>query len=34
MADRYLRDLMAHPEFVDSLGIIAREGRGPYKKRS
>lgn len=32
MADRYLRDLMAHPELVDSQGIIAREGRGPYRK--
>jgi putative zinc finger/helix-turn-helix YgiT family protein len=33
MADRYLRDLMAHPELVDSQGVIAREGRGPYKTR-
>jgi putative zinc finger/helix-turn-helix YgiT family protein len=34
MADRYLRDLMAHPELVDSHGVILREGRGPYKKRA
>jgi putative zinc finger/helix-turn-helix YgiT family protein len=32
MADKYLRDLMAHPELVDSQGVIAREGRGPYRK--
>jgi HTH-type transcriptional regulator/antitoxin MqsA len=33
IADRYLRDLMAHPELVDSQGVIAREGRGPYRTR-
>ncbi|PKQ14266.1 MAG: hypothetical protein CVT68_12765 [Actinobacteria bacterium HGW-Actinobacteria-8] len=34
MTDRYLRDLMAHPELVDAHGVIAREGRGPYRKRA
>ncbi|MGB4441913.1 MAG: type II TA system antitoxin MqsA family protein [Coriobacteriia bacterium] len=33
MADRYLRDLAAHPELVDEGQVIAREGRGPYRKR-
>ena len=33
MADRYLRDLSAHPELVDRGDLIAREGRGPYKPR-
>jgi putative zinc finger/helix-turn-helix YgiT family protein len=33
MADRYVRDLMAHPELVDAHGLVAREGRGPYKTR-
>lgn len=33
MADRYLRDLAAHPELVDEGHLIAREGRGPYRKR-
>jgi putative zinc finger/helix-turn-helix YgiT family protein len=34
MADNFLRLLAAHPELVDSHGVIAREGRGPYKKRA
>ncbi len=34
MADNFLRILAAHPELVDSHGVIAREGRGPYKKRA
>lgn len=31
MADRYLRDLSAHPELADAYGVVAREGRGPYR---
>ncbi|HEX9094301.1 MAG TPA: type II TA system antitoxin MqsA family protein [Coriobacteriia bacterium] len=34
MADRYLRDLSAHPELVNEGELIAREGRGPYRPRS
>jgi HTH-type transcriptional regulator/antitoxin MqsA len=34
MADRYLRDLSAHPELVCEGALIAREGRGPYRPRS
>ena len=34
MADNFLRLLATHPELVDSHGVIAREGRGPYKKRT
>jgi hypothetical protein len=34
MTDNFLRLLAAHPELVDSHGVIAREGSGPYKKRS
>lgn len=33
MADRYIRDLAAHPELVDEGQLVAREGRGPYRKR-
>lgn len=34
MADRYLRDLCAHPELVGEGELIAREGRGPYRPRA
>jgi putative zinc finger/helix-turn-helix YgiT family protein len=34
MADRYLRDLSAHPELVAESGLIARESRGPYRPRA
>lgn len=34
MADRYLRDLSAHPELVNAGELIVREGRGPYRPRS
>lgn len=34
MADRYLRDLSAHPELVDRSELIAHEQRGPYRPRS
>lgn len=34
MADRYLRDLSAHPELVDAGALIARESRGPYRPRA
>jgi putative zinc finger/helix-turn-helix YgiT family protein len=34
MADRYLRDLAAHPELVDAGELIARESRGPYRPRA
>jgi putative zinc finger/helix-turn-helix YgiT family protein len=34
MADRYLRDLSAHPELVDRGSLTAREARGPYKPRT
>jgi HTH-type transcriptional regulator / antitoxin MqsA len=34
MADRYLRDLSAHPELVDRGEMVVREGRGPYRPRS
>jgi len=33
MADRYIRDLAARPELVEEGKLIAREGRGPYRKR-
>lgn len=33
MADRYLRDLAAHPELVEEGQLTAREGRGPYRPR-
>jgi len=34
MADRYLRDLAAHPELVGEGALVARESRGPYRPRS
>jgi putative zinc finger/helix-turn-helix YgiT family protein len=34
MADKYLRDLSAHPELVSEGELIAREGRGPYRARA
>lgn len=32
-ADRLMRLLWAHPELLPELGYVAREGRGPYRKR-
>jgi len=32
-ADRLMRILWAHPELLEESGIVAREGRGPYRKR-
>jgi len=32
-ADRLMRILWAHPELLAETGLVAREGRGPYKKR-
>jgi len=32
-ADRLMRVIWMHPELVDELGTIVREGRGPYRKR-
>ncbi len=32
-ADRLMRILWAHPELLPELGYVAREGRGPYRKR-
>ena len=32
-ADRLMRLLRAHPELLPELGYVAREGRGPYRKR-
>jgi len=32
-ADRLMRILWAHPELLDECGMVAREGRGPYRKR-
>ena len=34
MADRYLRDLQAHPELVVRDELVARESRGPYRRKS
>ncbi len=31
--DRFMRVLWAHPELLPELGYVAREGRGPYRKR-
>jgi putative zinc finger/helix-turn-helix YgiT family protein len=33
-ADRLMRILWAHPELLQESGVIAREGRGPYRKRA
>ena len=33
-ADRLMRILWAHPELLSELGLVAREGRGPYRKRT
>lgn len=32
-ADRLMRVLWSHPELLAELGYVAREGRGPYRKR-
>lgn len=32
-ADRLMRILWAHPELLEESGLIAREGRGPYRTR-
>jgi putative zinc finger/helix-turn-helix YgiT family protein len=32
-ADRLMRVLWAHPELLPELGCVARERRGPYRKR-
>ena len=34
MADRYLRDLKAHPELAMQGDLVARESRGPYHKKT
>jgi putative zinc finger/helix-turn-helix YgiT family protein len=34
MADRYLRDLRAHPELVVHEELVARESRGPYRRKT
>lgn len=34
MADNFMRILKAHPELVSDSGLIARDGRGPYRKRT
>lgn len=33
MADNFMRLLWAHPELIDESGLVAREKRGPYRKR-
>ncbi|HZL07485.1 MAG TPA: type II TA system antitoxin MqsA family protein [Coriobacteriia bacterium] len=33
-ADRLMRIIRGHPELLPELGYVAREGRGPYRKRS
>jgi len=33
MADNFMRLLWAHPELVEEGGVVARERRGPYRKR-
>lgn len=33
-ADRLMRIIWAHPELLAELGYVAREGRGPYRKRT
>jgi putative zinc finger/helix-turn-helix YgiT family protein len=33
MADNFMRLLWAHPELVEDRGLVARESRGPYRKR-
>lgn len=33
MADRFMRLLWAHPELIEESGAVAREKRGPYRKR-
>ena len=32
-ADRLMRILWAHPELLEDTGVVARESRGPYRKR-
>lgn len=33
IADNFMRVLWAHPELVTQSGTVARESRGPYRKR-
>lgn len=33
MADNFMRVLWAHPELCVDAGVVARESRGPYRKR-
>jgi len=33
-ADRLMRIIWGHPELLPELGYVAREGRGPYRKRT
>lgn len=33
MADNFMRLLWAHPELIEESGLVARERRGPYRKR-
>lgn len=33
MADNFMRLLWAHPDLVAEAGVVARESRGPYRKR-
>jgi putative zinc finger/helix-turn-helix YgiT family protein len=33
MADNFMRLLWAHPELCADVGLVARESRGPYRKR-
>lgn len=33
LADNFMRVLWAHPELVAEAGVVARESRGPYRKR-
>ncbi len=34
MADKFMRLLWAHPQLLEESGSVAREGRGPYRKRA
>lgn len=34
MADNFMRVLRDHPELVEESGVVAREKRGPYRKRT
>lgn len=33
MADNFMRLLRGHPELIEESGLVAREKRGPYRKR-